>query len=226
MNGGRVLVVDDEPQLLRTLEIALRGAGYAVETAATAGEAITAAGAHPPDAVVLDLMLPDRDGTDVCRELRSRSSVPILVLSAVHDEQRKVTALDAGADDYVTKPFGIDELLARLRVMLRRATPSSETVIHVGDLTVDLDLRAVFVGKRRVQVTPIEFELLSLFARNEGRLLTHRMILDNVWGSNRGDGAHYLHVYVSRLRRKIEEDPMRPRRLLTEPGAGYRLIAG
>jgi two-component system KDP operon response regulator KdpE len=226
VSASRVLVVDDEPQLLRTLEIALRGAGYAVETAASAGEAITAAGAHPPDAVVLDLMLPDGDGTDVCRELRSWSSVPILVLSAVGDEQTKVTALDAGADDYVTKPFGINELLARLRVMMRRSTASSETVIRVGDLTVDLDLKAVFVGKRRVQVTPIEFDLLALFARNEGRLLTHRMILDEVWGSKRGDVSHYLHVYVSRLRRKIEQDPLRPRHLLTEPGAGYRLIAG
>jgi two-component system KDP operon response regulator KdpE len=175
---------------------------------------------------VLDLMLPDGNGTDVCRELRSRSRVPILVLSAIGDEKTKVTALDAGADDYVTKPFGIDELLARLRVLLRRSSPTSEGVIHLGELTVDLNRRAVFVGKRLVQVTPIEFDLLALFARNEGRLLTHRMILEHVWGSKRGDGSHYLHVYVSRLRRKIEIDPMRPRHLLTEPGAGYRLIAG
>jgi two-component system, OmpR family, KDP operon response regulator KdpE len=225
MSGARVLVVDDEPQILRALRTSLHGAGYLIETAATAGEALALAAMRPPDAIVLDLILPDRSGTDVCRELRAWSAVPILVLSAVGDEQAKVAALDAGADDYVTKPFGIDELLARLRALLRRALPPGEPVLRIGELTVDLPKRAVLVSGELVQVTPIEFELLSLFARNPGKLLTHSSILREVWGAARAEHSHYLHVYVSQLRRKIEADPTRPRYLLTEPGAGYRLVA-
>jgi two-component system KDP operon response regulator KdpE len=224
MNGVRILVVDDEPQILRALRTNLRGAGYDVETAATAEEALAAAAIRPPDAVVLDLILPDGSGTDVCREIRGWSPVPILVLSAVGDEREKVAALDAGADDYVTKPFGMDELLARLRALLRRATPSGEPVIEVGELTVDLEKRVVLVRGETVQLTPIQFDLLALFVRNEGKLLTHRTILREVWGPAYGTESHYLHVYVSQLRRKLELDPTRPRYLLTEPGAGYRLV--
>jgi two-component system KDP operon response regulator KdpE len=219
-----VLVVDDEPQILRALETNLRGAGYEVETAATAETALGAAAMRPPEAVILDLVLPDGSGTDVCRELRKWSSAPILVLSVVGDESEKVAALDAGADDYVMKPFGIEELLARLRALLRRAVPGGEPVLEIGELTVDLEKRTVAVGGRLVSLTPHEFELLRLFAQNEGKLLTHPTILREVWGPAYGEESHYLHVYVSQLRRKIEPDPTRPRYLLTEPGAGYRLV--
>jgi two-component system, OmpR family, KDP operon response regulator KdpE len=222
---AHVLVVDDEPQILRALQTNLRGAGYEVTTAATAQEALTAAATRPPEAIILDLVLPDGRGTDVTRELRRWSTAPILVLSAVGDEQEKVAALDAGADDYVTKPFGMDELLARLRAALRRATPSSEPVIRVGDLVVDLEKRSVTVDGRDVSLTPNEFELLRYLAQNEGKLLTHRAILREVWGHAYEVESHYIHVYVSQLRRKIEADPARPRYILTEPGAGYRLRA-
>ena len=224
MSGARVLVVDDEPQILRALQTNLRGAGYDVATATTAEEALSAAAMRPPDAVVLDLVLPDGSGIDVARELRSWSAAPILVLSVVGDEAEKVAALDAGADDYVEKPFGIDELLARLRALLRRAGPSTEPVLEVGELVIDLDKRLVTVGGRRVQLTPNEFELLRVLAQNEGKLMTHPTILREVWGPAYGTESHYLHVYVSQLRRKLEDDPSRPRYLLTEPGAGYRLV--
>jgi two-component system KDP operon response regulator KdpE len=222
---ARVLIVDDEPQILRALQTNLRGAGYDVTTAATAKEALAAAAVANPEAVILDLVLPDGRGTDVARELRRWSSAPIIVLSAVGDEHEKVAALDAGADDYVTKPFGIDELLARLRAALRRAAPATEPVLRIGDLTIDLEKRSVSVDGRDVALTPHEFELLRYLAQNEGKLLTHRAILREVWGHAYERESHYLHVYVSQLRRKIEADPARPRYLLTEPGAGYRLRA-
>ena len=224
MSGARVLVVDDEPQILRALQTSLRGAGYEVVVAATAEEALSAAAMRPPAAVILDLVLPDGSGTDVCRELRSWSSAPVLVLSVVGDEAEKVAAFDAGADDYVQKPFGIDELLARLRALLRRAGPSTEPVIEVGELVVDIDKRLVTVAGRRVQLTPNEFDLLRVLAQNEGKLMTHPTILREVWGPAYGTESHYLHVYVSQLRQKLESDPARPRYLLTEPGAGYRLV--
>jgi two-component system KDP operon response regulator KdpE len=224
MSGQRILVVDDEPQILRALRTNLRGAGYEVETAETGEEALGKAAMRPPEAVILDLVLPDRSGVEVCRELRRWSSAPVILLSAVGDEREKVAALDAGADDYVTKPFGMDELLARLRAALRRVGPPGEPVVHVGDLAVDVDKRAVSIRGRPVQLTRHEFELLRVLAQNQGRLLTHRMLLREVWGPAYGTESHYLHVYVSQLRRKIEEDPARPRYLLTEPGAGYRLV--
>jgi len=225
VSAGRILVVDDEPQILRALRTNLRGAGYEVFTAATAEEALAEAAARQPDAIILDLVLPDGNGTEVCRELRSWTSVPVIVLSAVGEETEKVAALDAGADDYVTKPFGLDELLARLRAALRRAEPGGEPVVEVGDLRVDLEKQAVTVAGRRVQLTPHEFDLLALLARNPGKLLTHAAILREVWGPAYGRESHYLHVYVSQLRRKIEPDPTRPRYLITEPGAGYRLVS-
>jgi two-component system KDP operon response regulator KdpE len=223
--AGRILVVDDEPQILRALRTNLRGAGYEVDTAATAEEALAAAAMRPPDAVILDLVLPDGTGTEVCRELRAWSSAPILVLSVVGEDREKVAALDAGADDYVTKPFSVDELLARLRAALRRAGPSTEPVITVGELVIDLEKRSVARSGRPVALTPTEFELLRVLAQNEGKLLTHPALLREVWGPAYGHESHYLHVYVSQLRRKIEPDPARPRFLLTEPGAGYRLVA-
>jgi two-component system KDP operon response regulator KdpE len=180
---------------------------------------------RPPDAVILDLVLPDRSGIEVCRELRSWSSAPILVLSVVGDEAEKVAALDAGADDYVEKPFGIEELLARLRALLRRVGPSTEPVLEVGELVIDLDKRLVTVAGQAVSLTPNEFELLRVLAQNEGKLMTHPAILREVWGPAYGAESHYLHVYISQLRRKLEPDPARPRYLLTEPGAGYRLVS-
>jgi two-component system KDP operon response regulator KdpE len=218
-------VVDDEPQILRALETTLRGAGYEVETASTGESALTQAAVHPPDAVILDLVLPGKSGAEVCRELREWTQLPVLILSVVGEEREKVAALDAGADDYVTKPFGIDELLARLRATLRRAATADEPVIEIGGLRIELGKRAVYRNGDLLQLTPHEFALLRLFALNEGRLLTHKTILREVWGPAYQTESHYLHVYVSQLRRKIEPDPSRPRYLLTEPGAGYRLVA-
>lgn len=224
MSGSRVLVVDDEQQILRALRTSLRGAGYEVETAETAEGALAAAAMRPPEAVILDLVLPDGTGTDVCREFRTWNSAPVIVLSAVGEEREKVAALDAGADDYVTKPVGIDELLARLRAVLRRTAPAGEPVIEVGELVVDLAKRSVTMTGKPVHLTPHQFDLLRVFALNLGKLLTHRMLLQEVWGPGYGDASNLLQVNVSQLRRKLEPDRTRPRYLLTEPGAGYRLV--
>ena len=224
MSGARILVVDDEQQILRALRTSLRGAGYEVETADTVASALSTAAMRPPDAIILDLLLPDGSGTDVARELRTWSSVPVIVLSAVGDEHEKIAALDAGADDYVTKPVGVDELLARLRAVLRRARPAGEPLISVGELEVDVQAHEVRVGGKPVHLTPHEFDLVLYLARNEGKLLTHRMILQEVWGPGYGDATNILHVNVSQLRRKLEPDPSRPRYLLTEAGVGYRLV--
>jgi two-component system, OmpR family, KDP operon response regulator KdpE len=224
VSSARILVVDDEPQILRALQMKLRAAGYAVDTATTAQEALMKAGMRPPEAVVLDLLLPDRSGTDVCRELRSWSTAPILVLSAVGEEKEKIEALDAGADDYVTKPFSGDELLARLRAALRRAAPSPDPVVEVGELRIDLEKRAVTMAGEPVSLTPIEYDLLRLLAENQGKLLTHPMILRAIWGPAFQEESNYLHVHVSHLRRKIEPDPARPRYILNQAGVGYRLV--
>jgi two-component system KDP operon response regulator KdpE len=220
----RILVVDDEPQFLRALQTNLRGAGYDVVTATTAEEALGAAGLHPPEAIILDLLLPDGRGTEVTRELRRWTEAPIILVSAVGDEAEKIEALDAGADDYVTKPFAIGELLARLRAALRRAAPATEPTLTIGDIVVDLEKRLVTVRDAAVHLTPHEFELLRVLAQNEGKLLTHKAILRQVWGPAYQTESSYLHVFVSQLRRKLEEDPARPRYILTEPGAGYRLV--
>ena len=225
MTGARVLVVDDEPQILRALQMKLRSAGYVVDTAATAGEALAQAAMRPPEAVILDLLLPDGSGTDVCRELRGWSSAPILVLSAVGEEREKIAALDAGADDYVTKPFSGDELLARLRAALRRTGPSVDPVLEIGELGIDREKRSVTVAGKPISLTPTEYDLLRLLAENEGKLLTHPAILRAIWGPAYHEESNYLHVYVSHLRRKIEPDPARPRYLLNQPGVGYRLVS-
>ena len=224
MSGSRVLVVDDEPQILRALQTTLRAAGYEVDTATTAEEALAKAAMRPPEAVILDLVLPDRSGVEVSRELRSWLKAPILILSAVGAEDDKVAALDAGADDYVTKPFGLEELLARLRAVLRRAAPTGEPTIETGELSIDLEKHTVTLSGEPVRLTPHEFAMLRFFAENEGKLLTHRMILRAVWGPAYQTESNYLHVYVSHLRRKLERDPTRPRYILTEPGAGYRFV--
>jgi len=223
-NATRVLVVDDEPEIVRGLKIILRGAGYAVEAASTKAEALTSVETRPPEALVLDLVLPDGDGVTVCKEIRRWSPLPILVLSAVGDEREKVRALHAGADDYVTKPFGTDELLARLRAVLRRSPDAGHGAkIEIGELTVDLEDRTVRRNGEEVHLTPIEFDLLRVLAQHPGRLVTQRQLLQQVWGPQYVDESHYLRVHIAHIRAKLEADPSRPRYLITEPGVGYRL---
>jgi two-component system KDP operon response regulator KdpE len=224
VSTGRILVVDDEPQILRAVQMKLSGAGYAVETAASAQEALMKAGMRPPTAIILDVLLPDGRGTDVCRELRTWYSAPIVVLSAVGEEKEKVDALDAGADDYITKPFSGEELLARLRAVLRRAAPSAQRLITIGGLVIDLEKRLVTMNERPVALTPIEYDLLRVLAQNEGKLLTHPALLREIWGPAFQEESNYLHVHLSHLRRKIEPDPARPRYLLNQPGVGYRIV--
>jgi two-component system KDP operon response regulator KdpE len=220
----RVLVVDDEPQILRGLKIVLRSAGYDVETAATKAAALVQLSSRPPDAVVLDLVLPDGEGVEVCREVRRWSRLPIVVLSAVGDEREKVRALDAGADDYVTKPFGTDELLARLRAVMRRSGDAGgSSRLAIGELEIDFADRRVHRDGTEVHLTPIEFDLVRVLAQNQGRLVTHRTLLREVWGPEYADATHYLRVHVAHIRAKLEHDPSRPQYLLTEPGIGFRL---
>ena len=221
----RVLVVDDEPQIVRGLRVVLRNAGFQVDSAGTKEEALDALAHRPPDAVLLDLVLPDGSGVDVCKQVREWSAVPIVVVSAVGDEREKVRALDAGADDYVTKPFGSQELAARLRAVLRRASDTTiEPAIALGDLVVDVADRRVTRGDESIHLTPIEFDLLRVLAQNHGRLVTHRQLLQEVWGPAYGEETHYLRVHVAHIRSKLERDASRPRYLITEPGVGYRLV--
>src|SRR3954464_14979761 len=224
-DGPRVLVVDDEPQIVRGLRVVLRNAGFHVDSAGTKEEALDALSHRPPDAVLLDLVLPDGSGVDVCRQVREWSHVPIVVVSAVGDEREKVRALDAGADDYVTKPFGSQELAARLRAVLRRGSDTvTEPAIEVGDLVIDLADRRVRRGQEDVHLTPIEFDLLRVLAQNRGRLVTHRQLLQEGWGPADGEDPPSLRVHVAKIRQKLEPDPARPRYVVTEPGVGYRLI--
>jgi len=224
--GPLVLVVDDEAGIRRFLHAALSSNGYRVSEATTAAEAVLKTADEHPDALLLDLGLPDRDGLSVIREVREWSPVPIVILSAREAERDKVRALDEGADDYLVKPFGVAELLARLRVTLRHRlrTPSGATRVVIGELAVDLERREVRLAGNEVHLTPIEFKLLAVLVRNAGRVVTHRQLLQQAWGPEYGDEAHYLRVYVGQLRRKIEREPARPRYLRTEPGVGYRLI--
>ena len=223
--GPRVLVCDDELQIVRALKVVLREAGFVVDATATAREALDAAAVRPPDAAVIDLMLPDGDGIDVCRELRSWSRMPILVLSAIGDEDQKVAALEAGADDYVTKPFGPRELVARLHAVMRRAGAAvDEPAITVDGLEIDLAARIVRRDGAEVHLTPIEYDLLRTLARNRGRLLTHRMLLTEVWGPQYADDTAVLRTHVANLRRKLEPEGAR-RYIRTDPGVGYRFGA-
>jgi len=223
MSGARVLVVDDEPQILRALQIKLGNAGYLVDAAATAKDALAQAAMRPPDAVILDLLLPDGSGTEVCRELRRWSSAPILVLSAVGDEREKIAALDAGADDYVTKPFGMGELLARIRAALRRSVPATEAAAVVTDaFTIDLAAKRVANEQGEIRLTPTEWHLVEVLVRNAGRLVTQAALLREVWGPEYGTETNYLRVYMAHIRRKLEPNPSAPRYFITEPGMGYR----
>ncbi len=219
----RVLVIDDEAPILRALKINLTARKYDVSTAVDGASGLAAMARERPDVLILDLGLPDMDGTEVIRGVRGWTSTPIIVLSAWGQESQKVAALDAGADDYVTKPFGMDELLARLRAAVRRASPApDEPVVSTAEFTVDLARKIVSRAGADVRLTPTEWQLLEVLVRNSDRLVTQRQLLTDVWGPGYQNEANYLRVYVANLRRKLEPDPSAPRYLLTEPGMGYR----
>ena len=224
----RVLVVDDEQPILRAMAVNLRARGYAVDVAATGEEALELATRHHPDAVVLDLGLPGIDGIDVIRGLRGWSAVPILILSARDDRGSKVTALDAGADDYVSKPFDMEELLARLRAALRRGSSGSaeEPIVETDDFSVDLRAKRVTSPDGEVRLTPTEWHLVETLVRNAGRLVTARQLLEEVWGPQYVDESGYIRVHLAHVRRKLEPNPSQPRYFLTEPGMGYRFESG
>jgi two-component system, OmpR family, KDP operon response regulator KdpE len=223
MSGERILVVDDEPQIRRALRTALAGHGYQVELAEQGEDALAAIAANPPDLVLLDLVMPGVDGIEVLRETRGWSTVPIVVLSARGQEQDKVQALDLGADDYLTKPFGMAELLARVRAQLRRRGAPPEPVVTAGDVTIDLARRLVTRNGQEVRLTPTEYDLLRCLAVDAGKVLTHRQLLTRVWGEHVASNSPELRVYINYLRRKLEADPARPQLIVTDPGVGYRL---
>jgi two-component system KDP operon response regulator KdpE len=220
-----VLVIDDEPQIRRALRVGLERNGYVVTLAANGEEGLDSAALHPPDIVILDLAMPGIQGLEVCRQLREWSKVPIIVLSVRENESDKIAALDAGADDYLTKPFSLDELLARMRAVLRRVGNDAESEspsFSAGDLTIDFVRRRVTLAGNEIHLTPTEYELLKFMAQHPGRVLTHRHLLTKIWGSEYMDDTHTLRVHIANLRDKIEPDPARPRLLHTEPRIGYR----
>ncbi|HET6798880.1 MAG TPA: response regulator [Gemmatimonadales bacterium] len=225
-----VLLIEDEPQMRRFLGATLRAHDCQVVEAATAREGLAQAAGRNPDIILLDLGLPDRDGLEVTQEIRRSSRTPIIVISARGQERDKVTALDLGADDYLTKPFGVPELLARVRVALRHSAPAgtnpTDPVFQSGDLRVDLVRRRVFRNGEEAHLTPTEYKLLTSMVRHAGRVVTHRQLLQEVWGANYQEQSHYLRVYMAQLRHKLERDPTRPKLFLTEPGVGYRLHEG
>lgn len=223
--AARILVIDDEPQMRRLLTVSLEAHGYDVESASTGLEGIQKTATYRPDLLIVDLGLPDMDGKNVIIKIREWAQSPIIVLTVREQEKEKIEALDSGADDYVTKPFSVGELLARIRVSLRRvASPESEPVILCGSLVIDLSHRRVTMDGAEVKLTPTEYELMKLLARNVGRVLTHKQLLKAVWGNVEYGDTHYVRVYISQLRRKIEEDPARPKYIITESGVGYRLM--
>jgi len=224
MDKSRVLVVDDEPQITRVLKTVLSSQGYQVRTAAEAESALSSLNEWHPELVITDLYMPRMNGVELCRRIRAVSAVPIIVLSVKGEERTKVEALDSGADDYVTKPFGTDELLARVRAALRRrgASPTDAASFDVGDFRIDLDARRVHIGGNEVRLTPKEFDLFVYLARHPNRVLTHRTLLEAVWGEASQEQPEYLRVFMGQLRKKLEADPSNPRYLVTEPWVGYR----
>ena len=227
MQGARILVVDDEPQIRRSLQVNLEGKGYAVDTAETGERGLAEFLNRRPDVMIVDLLLPGIDGVEVTHRIRESSAVPIIVLSAIGDERRKVEALEAGADDYMTKPFGMEELLARIRSLLRRAAgaQSAQPVFVAGKMCVNFDRREVTLDDKPVKLTPTEYDLLKYLIEHAGKVLTHRMILQAVWGEAYVDQAQYLRLFIGQLRRKIERTPARPSFIITDPGVGYRFCA-
>lgn len=223
VSNGRILIVDDEPQIRRALRTALSGHDYEVETAEDGVQGLVQIATWSPDVVVLDLVMPEQDGFSVLRETRTWSQVPIIVLSARGQEQDKIQALDLGADDYLTKPFSVQELLARIRAVMRRTSGPSEQTISVGAITIDLVGHVVTRDGEEIHLTPTEFDLLRVLATNLGRVLTHRQLLERVWGGYAAENAQQLRVYIRYLRRKLEADPASPTLIVTEPGIGYRL---
>ena len=222
-----ILIVEDDPQIRRFLRVALSSEGYRVQEATTAQDALAQAAAHRPEIILLDLGLPDCDGLEVIRGVRQWSTAPILVLSARGQERDKIEALDLGADDYVAKPFAVGEVLARIRAGLRRSNAvASGPIFHFGQIEVDLDRRLVKVNGDEVHLTPNEYKLLQVLIKHAGKVLTQRQLLSEVWGPNSTEQAQYVRVYIAQLRRKLEQNPARPKHLQTEPGVGYRLVAG
>ncbi|MCE5285634.1 MAG: response regulator [Pelosinus sp.] len=223
--GMRVLIIDDEPQIRKLLNVSLHAQSYAVEEAATGQDGINKAAIFKPDLLIVDLGLPDIDGKEVVKQIRQWSHSPIIVLTVREEEQDKIEALDAGADDYVTKPFGMGELMARMRVCLRRmSADANEPVLTCGALSVDLVQRRVVVDGREVKLTPTEYEIIKIMAQHAGRVLTHKQLLKAVWGNAYNEDTHYVRIYVGQLRRKIEKDPAQPHYIITESGVGYRLM--
>ena len=223
--GIRILIIDDEIQIRRLLRIALAGHGYEIAEAASGLEGLNEAAIYRPDLIILDLGLPDIDGLEVVRQLREWSKIPVIILSVKEQENDKIAALDAGADDYVTKPFGMGELLARIRAAIRHiAGAGEEPVLTFGELIIDLAHRRVSVDGQEIKLSPIEYDLMKNLAVHAGKVLTHKYLLRTIWGPSYENDTHYLRVYIGQLRRKVEADPSHPRHIITEPGVGYRLL--
>lgn len=224
-SGARILVIDDEPQIRKLLTVTLEAHGYDVECASTGREGVQKTATYRPDLLIVDLGLPDMEGSEVIKSIREWTKTPIIVLTVKDQEKEKISVLDSGADDYITKPFSVGELLARIRVSLRRAAATgSEPVISCGRMNVDLAQRRVTVGDREIKLTPTEYEIMKVMAQNVGRVLTHRQLLKAVWGNIGYEDSHYIRVYIGQLRRKIEENPAQPQYIITESGVGYRLM--
>jgi len=225
--GPRILIIDDEPQIRRLLKVSLTAHSYEVDESPTGYEGINRAAIFKPDLILLDLGLPDIDGKAVVSAIRDWSKVPIIILTARDQENEKIQALDVGADDYVTKPFSMGELLARLRVALRHAvTVENDPIVTCGDLVIDLVGRHVMRGDKEIKLTPTEYEILKVLAQNIGKVLTHKYLLKTVWGNSYNEDTHYIRVYIGQLRRKVEENPAQPKYIITESGVGYRLLTG
>lgn len=226
-NKARILIIDDEPQIRKLLKVSLKAHEFVIDEAESGQDGINRAAIFKPDLLIVDLGLPDIDGKEVVRQIREWSNAPIIVLTARDQEQEKIEALDAGADDYVAKPFSMGELMARIRVCLRRiATSDSEPLLTCGGLTVDMAQRRVAVDGHEIKLTPTEYLIIKLLAQNAGRVLTHKQLLKAVWGNSDYSDTHYVRVYVGMLRRKIEKDPAQPKYIITESGIGYRLMGG